>query len=433
MKTKILTSLLLLISFGAFAAGDTPTLNTGDTAWMLISTALVMMMTPAGLALFYGGLTQNKSVLNTIGMSYVAFCTGTIVWVIIGYSLAFSEGNGFIGGLEYIMLHGITPRDLSGSIPKLLDIAFQGTFAAIAVAIVSGSVIERVKFSTWMLFSSLWVAVVYAPICHWVWGSEGFLHGDLDFAGGNVIHVNAGVAGLVVAWILGRRLNLQEERRPSSIKLMVLGSALLWFGWAGFNGGSAYAANGIAANAVLVTNLAASVAAITWLIIEWFIIKKPTIIGVATGAVSGLVVITPAAGYVDVTGAIVLGIIGSIIGYLGVVKLKVIFGHDDTLDAFGLHGLVGIAGALLTGVFANPIIDGESTGLLYGNPMQLWLQLKSVLVTVAYSGVMTFVVFKISALFTKGGRISKSIELEGMDIGYHEETHIVIEDHNIQK
>lgn len=418
---------------GAFAeeTTKTATLNSGDTAWMLISTALVMLMTPAGLALFYGGLTQNKSVLNTIGMSYVAFCTGTIVWVIIGYTLAFSDGNGFIGGLEHIMLHGITTKELSGSIPKLLDIAFQGTFAAIAVAIVSGSVIERVKFSTWIIFSCLWVAVVYAPICHWVWGSEGFLHGDLDFAGGTVIHVNAGIAGLVVAWILGRRLNLQEERKPSSIKLMVLGSALLWFGWAGFNGGSAYAANGIAANAVLVTNLAASIGGITWLVIEWVIIKKPTLIGVASGAVSGLVVITPAAGYVDVSGALVMGIIGSIVGYVGVVKLKEKFGHDDTLDAFGMHGLVGIVGAILTGVFANPIIDGKSAGLLYGNSGQLWLQLKSVLVTVVYSGVMTFIVFKVCAFFTKGGRIAKSIELEGMDIGYHEETHIVIETHNI--
>lgn len=435
MKIKFLSALLCLgTTFGAFAQGDAPTLDTGDTAWMLISTALVMLMTPAGLALFYGGLTQNKSVLNTIGMSYVAFCTGTIVWIIVGFSLAFSTGNQFIGGLDFVMLKGIVPTDLEGSIPTLLHIAFQGTFAAIAVAIVSGSIIERVKFSTWMIFSSLWVAIVYAPICHWVWGTEnGFLHGDLDFAGGTVIHVNAGIAGLVVAWILGRRLNLQEERKPSSIKLMVLGSSLLWFGWAGFNGGSAYGANGIAASAVLITNLAASVGGITWLIIEWFIIKKPTLIGVASGAVSGLVAITPAAGYVDVTGAIALGAIGSIVGYLGVVKLKDYFGHDDTLDAFGMHGLVGIAGAILTGVFANPEVDGESAGLLYGNPGQVLLQLKSVGATILYSAAGTYVVFKISAFFTKGGRIDKTIELEGMDIGYHEETHIVIEDHNIDK
>lgn len=430
-KKLMVLAVALVLSTASFAEAETAHLDTGNTAWMLISTALVMLMTPAGLALFYGGLTQNKSVLNTIGMSYVAFCTGTIVWVVIGYSLAFSEGNAFIGGLDYFMLNGVTPRDLSGDIPKLLDIAFQGTFAAIAVAIVSGSIIERVKFSTWVIFSSLWVALVYAPVCHWVWGSEGFLHGDLDFAGGTVIHVNAGIAGLVVAWMLGRRLNLQEERKPSSIKLMVLGSSLLWFGWAGFNGGSAYAANGIAANAVLVTNLAAACGGITWLIIEWFIIEKPTLIGVASGAVSGLVAITPAAGYVDPAGAMALGVVGGVIGYLGVVKLKEYFSHDDTLDAFGMHGLVGIAGAILTGVFANPAIDGESTGLLFGNPYQVWLQTKSVLVTMAYSGVATFIVFKISAFFTKGGRINRSIELEGMDIGYHAETHIVIEKHNI--
>lgn len=447
MNNKFLTALLCLgTTFGAFAQGDAPTLDTGDTAWMLISTALVMLMTPAGLALFYGGLTQNKSVLNTIGMSYVAFCTGTIVWVVIGYSLAFSEGSQLIGGLDLIMLNGILPSDLNGSIPHLLDIAFQGTFAAIAIAIVSGSIIERVKFSTWVLFSSLWVAIVYSPICHWVWGlGEGsFLHGDLDFAGGTVIHVNAGIAGLVVAWMLGRRLNLQEERKPSSIKLMVLGSSLLWFGWAGFNGGSAYGANGLAASAVLVTNLAASVGGITWLIIEWFIIKKPTLIGVASGVVSGLVAITPAAGFVDVSGAIAIGAIGSIVGYLGVVKLKEYFGHDDTLDAFGMHGLVGIAGAILTGIFANPEVYLTASeiakaaeanepvgGLLYGNPGQVLLQLQSIGVTIAYSAVATYIVFKISAFFTKGGRIDKSIELEGMDIGYHEETHIVIEDHNI--
>jgi len=434
MKKRITLTLAgVALSLFAFAQESERSLNTGDTAWILMSTALVMLMTPAGLALFYGGLTQNKSVLNTIGMSYVAFLTGTLTWVIIGYSLAFSEGNQFIGGLSNVMLKGIKITDLAsgGDIPKLLDVAFQGTFAAIAIAIVSGSIIERIKFSTWTIFSVLWVALVYAPVCHWVWGSEGFLHGDLDFAGGTVIHVNAGVSGLVLSLMLGRRLNLDEERQPSSIKLMILGSALLWFGWFGFNGGSAYGANFFAANAVLVTNVAACVGGVVWLLIEWFIIKKPTLIGIASGAVSGLVGITPAAGFVDVSGAIAIGVISSLVGYWGVVKLKSHMGHDDTLDAFGMHGLVGIAGAILTGIFANPEINADAAGLLYGNPGQVWLQTKSILVTAAYSAVASFLVFKLAALFTNGGRINRKIELEGMDIGYHGEHHIVIETHNI--
>lgn len=421
----IFTALLLpILSFA-----QEGTVDTGNTAWMLMATALVMLMTPAGLALFYGGLTQHKSVLNTVGMSYISFIIGTLVWVIIGYSLSFAEGNGFVGGMDYILLKNISVTDIvaGANIPKVLDVAFQGTFAAIAVAIVSGSVIERIRFSSWIWFAMLWIIVVYAPICHWVWGSEGFLHGDLDFAGGTVIHINAGVSGLVLALLVGRRVNLHEERKPSSIKFMILGSALLWFGWFGFNGGSAYGANASAANALLVTNVAACAAGVVWLIIEMAIIKKPTLIGAASGVICGLVGITPAAGYVGVPGALIIGVIGSIVGYLGVVKLKDYFGHDDTLDAFGMHGMVGIAGALLTGLLANPAIDPSGVGALYGNPDQLLIQLKSVGATIVYSAVGTFVVFKVVALFTKGGRITKTMELEGMDIGYHGEKHITIE------
>lgn len=433
MKKLLITLLFLTIGTLSFSASVDGGIDSGDTAWMLMSAALVMMMTPAGLALFYGGLTQNKAVLNTIGMSYVAFCTGILAWILCGYSIAFADGNQFFGSLDYVLLRGITPSDLSGNIPKLLDVMFQGTFAAIAVAIVSGSIIERVRFSTWTLFSFLWVIVVYAPICHMVWGAGegGFLHGDLDFAGGTVIHVNAGIAGLVLSWMLGKRVNLQEERKPSSIKIMILGSALLWFGWHGFNGGSAYAADGIAANAILVTNIAACMGGIVWLLIEWFIVKKPTLIGIASGAVSGLVGITPAAGYVDVTGALAIGVVSSLVGYFGVVKLKEYFGHDDTLDAFGMHGLVGIAGALLTGVFATSMIDGESSGVIEGNWMQLVKQLKSVGVTVIYSGVMTFILFKSVTLFTRGGRVDTKLELEGMDIGYHGEQQITVDKETI--
>ena len=426
----MLSTLLILVcaTFTGSAAND---IDTGDTAWMLMSTALVMMMTPAGLALFYSGLTQNKSVLNTIGMSFVSFCTGIIAWVLIGYSFAFAEGNAFIGGFDYLLLHGIAPTDNTGTIPTLLDVMFQGTFAAIAVAIVSGSIIERVKFSTWKLFSFLWVIVVYAPICHWVWGSDGFLHGDLDFAGGTVIHVNAGVAGLVLSLLLGKRLHLDEERKPSSIKLMILGAALLWFGWHGFNGGSAYGANGIAAIAILNTNVAACIAGLVWLIIEWKIVKKPTLIGVASGAVSGLVAITPAAGFVDVTGALIIGAVGSVVGYWGVVKFKSFTGHDDTLDAFGMHGLVGIAGAVLTGVFATSVVNPDGAGLIDGNSWQVLLQLKSVGATVIYSAVATYVVFVVVAKITGGARIHEKHELEGMDVSYHGESQINIDKHVI--
>lgn len=429
MNKKLIATLFFGVT-AVFTASANNSIDTGDTAWMLMSTALVMMMTPAGLALFYSGLTQNKSVLNTIGMSFVSFCTGILAWIIVGYSFAFAEGNQFIGGFDYFMLKGITPTDGEG-IPQLLDVMFQGTFAAIAVAIVSGSIIERVKFSTWTIFSFLWVIVVYAPICHWVWGSEGFLHGDLDFAGGTVIHVNAGVAGLVLSLLLGKRLHLEEERKPSSIKIMILGAALLWFGWHGFNGGSAYGANGIAASAILTTNIAACIGGIVWLIIEWYIVKKPTLIGIASGAVSGLVAITPAAGYVDATGALIIGAIGSVVGYWGVVKFKSFTGHDDTLDAFGMHGLVGIAGAILTGVFATSVVNPDGAGLIDGNSWQVLLQLKSVGATIVYSAVATYIVFVVVAKITKGARIHEKHELEGMDVSYHGESQINIDKHVI--
>jgi len=356
MKKFFLSTLFVLLNTLPALAQGTGTIDTGDTAWMLIATALVMLMTPAGLALFYGGLTENKHVLNTIGMSYVAFCTGTITWVVIGDTLAFSNGGQIIGNFDNLMLTGIGVSDVSGTIPTILFVVFQGTFAAIAVAIVSGSIIERVRFSTWTVFSVLWVILVYSPVAHWVWGG-GFLSnsGELDFAGGTVIHINAGIAGLVLSYLVGKRRNHMEEvRKPSSIKLMVLGSALLWFGWFGFNGGSQLAADGIAANALLVTNVAACAGALIWLMIEWFIVKKPTLIGMASGAISGLVGITPASGFVDVSGALAIGAVAGLVGYWGVVRLKSWVGHDDTLDAFGIHGLVGIAGAILTGVFANP-------------------------------------------------------------------------------
>ena len=424
---KLFTAIsLMMVSASTCLAQGEAVIDTGDTAWMLISMALVALMTPAGLTLFYGGLTTRKSVLNTIGMSYVSFCIATVVWVVVGYSIAFGEGNAIWGGLDHFMLWDIDINSVSGTIPTILFVGFQGTFAAIAVAIVSGSIIERVKFSTWLIFSGLWVALVYCPIAHWVWGG-GFLsdHGELDFAGGTVIHINAGISGLILALYIGKRkYHDHHTNRPASLKLMILGSALLWFGWFGFNGGSELAADAIAANALLVTNVAACIGGLTWMIIEWLTEdRKPTLLGSASGVVSGLVAITPAAGFVDVSGALVIGLFGAVVGYIGVVRIKAYLGYDDTLDAFGIHGLVGIFGALATGLLANPKIN-FGVGLFYGNPDQLWHQTKAVLVTMAYAGTASIVLFKLTSLVTKGGRVHEDLEQKGMDEGYHGETSI---------
>lgn len=411
---------LILCSPATMLAGDE--INGGDTAWMMVATALVMLMTPAGLALFYGGLTRTRSVLNTIGMSYVAFCSATIVWIMGGYSLVFGGDGPVIGNLDHFFLKGIGVNDVTGTIPTLLYVAFQGTFAAITIAIVSGSIIERMKFGTWILFSFLWTLVVYCPIAHWVWGG-GFLagHGELDFAGGTVIHINAGVAGLVLLFLLGKRRDfVAEKAKPSSLKLTILGSALLWFGWFGFNAGSELAADGIAANAFMVTNVAACIGGMSWLLIEWVDSRKHSIIGIASGVIAGLVGITPAAGYVDVAGAAAIGLGSGLFGYFCVVKLKNLIRYDDTLDAFGLHGMVGIFGAIATGIFANPAVNGHA-GLLYGNPMQVWTQLKFVLVTIAYSAIATFIVFKICSRITGGARVSEREEDMGMDAALHGE------------
>ena len=406
-------------------------INSGDTAWMLIASALVMLMTPAGLTLFYGGLTQRKSVLNTIGMSYTAFCTASVVWVVVGYSIAFSGDGAYFGNLDNFLLKGIMVTDVEGTIPTLLFVFFQGTFAAIAVALVSGSIIERVRYSTWFVFSILWVILVYSPVTHWVWGG-GFLSqlGELDFAGGTVIHVNGGVAGLVLVYLLGNREGYKKTSvRPASVKLMILGSALLWFGWFGFNGGSQLAADGIAANALLVTNVAAACGGLAWLLIEWFSTNsKPTLIGSASGVVSGLVGITPAAGYVDVSGALFIGLGSGLVGYFGVVKLKKWLGYDDTLDVFGIHGLVGAFGAIATGIFANPVINEGNAGLLYGNPGQVLIQVQSVIYVSLYSAFATFIIYKIISLLFGTGRISEEVEKDGMDMAYHGERGFDISD-----
>ncbi len=416
MKLRFLTLLATLLPIAALAE-EAPELNTGDTAWMLVATAFVMLMTPAGLALFYGGLTRSKNVLNTMGMSLIAFAVGTLVWVVAGYSIAFGEGD-FIGTGK-ILLAGITDKSLTGTIPELLFVAFQGTFAAIAVAIASGSMIERVKFSTFTIFAALWILVVYAPITHWAWGGGTTLNfGEMDFAGGTVVHINAGVAGFVVAMILGKRKDYGRSAiKPFSPVFTVLGAALLWFGWFGFNAGSEVAADGVAGNAFLITNVSASLGVIGWLIAEWFVYRKPTLVGGASGAVAGLVAITPASGSAGVTGAIIIGLIGGIIGFIGVAKLKKLFKVDDSLDAFWVHGLVGIWGSIATAIFIAPYLMADD----YSMGAQLIAQLKAIGLTIVYSGIMTAVLFFVASIITGGGRVDEETEQIGLDEKIHGE------------
>jgi len=384
---------------------------------MLVATAFVMLMTPAGLALFYGGMTRSKNVLNTMGMSLISYAVGTLVWVVAGYSIAF--GTGDIIGTGKILLHGITDKSLTGTIPELLYVAFQGTFAAIAVAIASGSMIERVKFSTFTIFAALWILAVYAPITHWAWGGgELFNFGEIDFAGGTVVHINAGIAGIVVAMILGRRRDYgRSALKPFSPVYAVLGAALLWFGWFGFNAGSEVAADGIAGNAFLVTNVAAALGVIGWLIAEYIVYKTPTLIGGASGAVAGLVAITPASGTADMTGAIVIGFVGGIVGFASVSKLKKMFRVDDSLDAFWIHGVVAIWGSIGTALFVAPYLRADDYDMI----SQLVSQLEAIGFTVIYSAIMTAIVFMISSALTGGGRVDEETELIGLDEKIHGE------------
>ena len=416
MKKGLISFLSLIAPIAAFA-DEAAKINGADTAWMIVATAFVMLMTPAGLALFYGGMTRKKNVLNTMGMSLIAFAVGTLVWVIAGYSIAFGSGD-FIGTGK-IMLSGITADTVNGSIPELLFVAFQGTFAAIAVAIASGSMIERVKFSTFVIFSALWILVVYAPITHWAWGGGETLNfGEMDFAGGTVVHINAGVAGFVVAMILGQRRDYgKSAMKPFSPVLTVVGAALLWFGWFGFNAGSEVAADGVAANAFLVTNVAASLGVIGWLIAEYMVYKKATLVGGASGAVAGLVAITPASGSADVMGAIIIGLVGGALGFIGVAKIKKMFKVDDSLDAFWVHGLVGIWGSIATALFIAPYLMPENFNL----GSQMVAQLKAIGLTIVYSGIMTAVVYFISSLITGGGRVDDETELKGLDTETHGE------------
>jgi Amt family ammonium transporter len=431
---------LLAVGFTAFAEDQTPApsapvvattpapaaplkIDTGDTAWMIVATALVMLMTIPGLALFYGGLAKNKDALNTMAMSFVAFCIVSILWVLYGYTFAFgTDVHGWLGKADKLFLKGVGPNsisDLAKTIPEYIFIVYQLTFAAITVALASGAYIERMKFSAWLLFCVLWLTVVYVPIAHWVWGN-GFLAqaGALDFAGGTVVHINAGIAALVGALVLGKRK--AKAILPGNLTLVVTGAGLLWFGWFGFNAGSALAANGLAGAAFINTNTATAMAALAWMFVEWKHSGKPTVLGLASGAVGGLVAITPAAGFVNIGGALIIGIAAGVIPFYAVAVMKQKLGYDDTLDAFGIHGVGGTIGALLTGFLADPAINDAGKGLFYGNPIQVWIQIKAILVTLVYSGVMTFIIFMVIKA-TVGIRVDAEEEAVGLDESQHGE------------
>lgn len=409
-------------------------LDSGHTAWMIVATLLVFMMTIPGIALFYGGLVRQKNMLSLVMQSLAIAGVVSILWVAFGYSLAFGtgyEGSGFfkygIGGFDKVMLNGIGLDTLTATgIPEILFVMFQCMFALITPALILGAFAERVRFAGFLCFTVLWSILVYMPMAHWVWGG-GFLMemGAVDFAGGTVVHVNAGVAALVMALMVGRRKDYRAGRpiTPHNIPFVFLGTALLWLGWFGFNAGSGLAADGLAANAFLVTHIATCMAAVTWAAIDWVVNKKCTTVGACTGAVAGLVAITPAAGSVDLVGALFIGLITSAVCFWMVAVVKPKFGYDDALDAFGVHGVGGIIGSVLTGVFATQFVTGEGgvQGALYGDWNQLWIQIAATVISMAFSAVMTFVLFKVVDKLV-GIRVDKRVEEEGLDIYEHGES-----------
>ncbi len=394
-------------------------MNAGDTAWMLTSTCLVLLMTIPGVALLYGGMVGKKNIISTITQTFMITCLVTLLWFIVGYSLAFSEGsfNTFVGGFSNLFLKGVGVDSLSGTIPESVFVVFQLTFAIITAALICGAVAERMNFSALLIFIAIWILLVYAPICHMVWGG-GLLAslGVLDFAGGTVVHINCGIAGLVAAIVLGER---KQKSRPHNLLLSLIGTSLLWVGWFGFNAGSAVAANGGAGMAMLVTQIATATAGLAWMFAEWGFGKKPSLLGILSGAIAGLVAITPAAGFVGPVGAFFIGLIAGIVCYWASTKLKNKLGYDDSLDVFGIHGVGGTVGALLTGIFAKEAIGGAA-GLLEGNTGQLWLQFIGVAFTIVYTGVFTYVILKIVNLITPL-RATAEEETQGLDLRQHGE------------
>jgi len=415
----------LILTTGAAFADEAPKLDSGDTAWMLTSTALVLMMTIPGLALFYGGMVRKKNVLTICAQSFAITGLVTVLWMILGYSLAFKDGgsmNAFVGGLSSMFLAGMGKDSLTGTIPESVFMTFQMTFAIITPALITGAFADRMKFSAMLWFMGLWLLLVYAPIAHWVWGGGMLAHaGALDFAGGLVVHLNAGTAALVCALVLGKRVGYgTENMAPHNLVLSLIGASLLWVGWFGFNAGSAVAANGSAGMAMAVTQIATAAASLSWMFAEWIIAKKPSVLGMISGAVAGLVAITPASGFVDPMGGLIIGIAAGVVCYLAAVWMKKLFGYDDSLDAWGVHGVGGALGAILTGVFAKAAIGGTA-GVLEGNIGQIWIQCQGVLYTFVYCAVVTFIILKVVDMVV-GLRVSKEVEVEGLDINLHGET-----------
>ena len=404
-----------------------PALDTGDTAWMLTSTALVLMMTIPGLALFYGGMVRKKNILTIVMQCFATTCIVTVLWMVIGYSWAFTDGGGmqkYLGGMSQFMLKSMTldsTNGLAATIPESVFMTFQMTFAIITPALIVGAFADRMKFSALVLFMSLWLLVVYAPIAHWVWGG-GFLGGAgvLDFAGGTVVHINAGIAGLVTALYLGKRTGYgTENMAPSNLVYSLIGASLLWVGWFGFNAGSAVAANGRAGMAMAVTQIATATAALAWMFAEWLVHKKPSVLGIISGAVAGLVAITPASGFVGPVGALWIGAAAGVGCFFASTTVKRAIGYDDSLDVFGVHCVGGIIGAILTGVFAVEAIGGAK-GALEGNVGQIMTQIEGVAATLIWSGLATFVILIVVNIIT-GVRVSQAVEVEGLDINLHGE------------
>ena len=425
-----LGALLSLISPG-IAMAQEATLDSGDTAWMLTATALVLFMTIPGLALFYGGMVRSKNILSVMMQCFAITGLMSILWMVYGYSLAFdttgmeagvTNFNSFVGGLDRAFLSGLTPDSLVGAFPESVFITFQMTFAIITPALIVGAFAERMKFSAMLVFMGVWFTLVYAPIAHMVWGGDGGLMWDwgvLDFAGGTVVHINAGIAGLVACLVLGKRKGYPTTpMAPHNLGLTLVGAAMLWVGWFGFNAGSAIAANGTAGMAMLVTQIATAAAALSWMFAEWIGHGKPSALGIASGVVAGLVAITPAAGTVGPMGALVIGLVSGVVCFFCATSLKRKLGYDDSLDAFGVHGIGGIVGALLTGIFAAPMLGGfgevENIGL------QLWIQFKGVLFTVVYTGIVTYLILKAIDL-VMGLRVNEEQETIGLDLSLHNE------------
>ncbi|KAA0573561.1 ammonium transporter [Azospirillum sp. B21] len=433
----------------AAAAPAAPALNGGDTAWMLVSTALVLMMTIPGLALFYGGMVRKMNVLATVMQSFAITCLISVLWYVIGYSLAFTGTGAYIGGLDRLFLNGLdfskafvlgeaTGAGVPTTIPEPVFMMFQMTFAIITPALITGAFADRMKFSSLLVFTTLWSIVVYAPIAHWVWYPSGFLFGlgVLDFAGGTVVHINAGVAGLVAALVIGKRKGYPKEAfMPHNLVLSLIGASLLWVGWFGFNAGSALTAGPRAGMAMAATHIATAGAAMGWLFAEWIVKGKPSILGIISGAVAGLVAVTPAAGFVDPTGAIIIGIVAGVICFWSATSLKHMLGYDDSLDAFGVHGVGGLIGAVLTGVFAKMSVSNSegafaavlqadpsaTLGLLEGNAGAVWIQIQGVLYTMVWCAVATFVLLKVIDV-VMGLRVDEDVERDGLDLALHGES-----------